>query len=86
MNDQELFQKNQTLSTEFDLYLHEHPELLDQIPDNSLIVLLPEFDKELKKKNMEMAKKEIKRGQPVVYVTLKKLRESRLEGLKLEVA
>ena len=50
ITEQELFLKNQKLSTEFDLYLAEHPEIEDQIPDNALIVLLSEYDKVLSKK------------------------------------
>ncbi|GFP34998.1 hypothetical protein HKBW3S43_00790 [Candidatus Hakubella thermalkaliphila] len=30
MTEKELFEKNQKLSTEFDLYLLDHPELLDK--------------------------------------------------------
>lgn len=86
MTEKELFEKNQKLSTEFDLYLLEHPELLEKIPENALIVLLPEFDKELKEKNLEMAKLHKEKGQPVVYVKVQKMRASRLEGLQLEVA
>ena len=54
MRNKELFEKNQKLSTEFDLYLLDHPEMRDDIPDNSLIVLLPEFDKKLKEKNLDV--------------------------------
>jgi len=54
MRNKELFKKNQKLSTEFDLYLLDHPEMRDDIPDNSLIVLLPEFDKKLKEKNLDV--------------------------------
>lgn len=86
ITEEELFLKNQKLSTEFDLYLAEHPEIEDQIPDNALIVLLPEYDKELSEKNMELAKRHREAGQPVVYVRIGKLRISRLEGLRLQVA
>ena len=86
MTEQELFLKNQKLSTEFDLYLAEHPEIEDQIPDNALMVLLPEYDKELSKKNMRLAKRHREPGQSVVYVRIDKLRISRLEGLRLQVA
>ena len=48
---EELFRKNQQLSTEFELYLLEHPEIEGKIPDNALIVLLPDYDKELAEKN-----------------------------------
>jgi len=32
MDEQEIFSKNVTLSTEFDKYLIEHPEFAEQIP------------------------------------------------------
>ena len=35
MNDQEIFSKNVTLSTEFNKYLIEHPEFAEQIPDEA---------------------------------------------------
>jgi hypothetical protein len=86
MASEELFAKNQKLSTEFDLYIMEHPEIEDQIPDNALIVLLPEYDKELARKNRELALRHREPGQPVVYVRIDRLRTSRLDGLQLQVA
>lgn len=86
MASEELFAKNQKLSTEFDLYITEHPEIEDQIPDNALIVLLPEYDKELARKNSELALRHREPGQPVVYVRIDRLRTSRLDGLQLQVA
>jgi hypothetical protein len=41
MNTQEMFEKNQRLSTEFDLYLLDHPEVAEQIPDGALLVFVP---------------------------------------------
>lgn len=86
MTDQELFMRNQQLSTEFELYLSEHPELEEQIPDNAMIVLLPEYDKELSSKNLELAIKNKERGQTIVYVKVLSLRTSRIEGLQLQFA
>ncbi len=86
MNTQEMFFKNQEISTEFDLYLLDHPEVTDRIPDGALVVFLPEFDKELAKKNRALAVKLREKGQPVVYVKVKRMTASRLEGLSLEVA
>lgn len=86
MTEKEIFEKNQILSTEFDLYLLEHQELLESIPHNALIALLPEFDTELREKNLEMIKFHREKGQPVVYVHVKRLLASRLEGLQLEIA
>ncbi len=86
MTREELFRKNQQLSTEFELYLLEHPEIEDKIPDNAMIVLVPEYDKELAKKNRELAGANKEPGQTIVYVKVKKLRASRIEGLSLQVA
>lgn len=55
MTEEDLFRKNQQLSTEFELYLLDHPEVEDIIPDNAMIVLVPEYDKELSEKNMNLA-------------------------------
>lgn len=86
MKSQEMFLKNQQLSTEFDLFILNHPEVADKIPDGALVVFLPEFDKSLARKNRELAKKLREKGQPLVYVKVKGMAASRLEGLSLEVA
>jgi len=86
MNSQEMFLKNQQISTEFALYILDHPEVADRIPDGALVVFLPEFDQSLAKKNRTVAVKQREKGQPVVYVKVKRLVASRLEGLSLEVA
>jgi hypothetical protein len=86
MTREELFKKNQQLSTEFELYLLEHPEIEDKIPDNAMIVLLPEYDRELADRNKELAEANKEAGQTIVYVRVEKLRASRIEGLTLQVA
>ncbi len=86
MDKKELFSKNQQLSTEFELYLLEHPEIEEQIPNNSLIVLIPEYDPELSKMNLEIASKSREKSQPLVYVKVQRLRKSRIDGLELQVA
>lgn len=86
MTREELFRKNQQLSTEFELYILEHPEVEEKIPDNAMIVLLPEYDKELAAKNMELAEANKEAGQQIVYVRVERLRASRIEGLTLQVA
>lgn len=86
MKAQEMFIKNQQLSTEFDLYLLDHPEVSDQIPEGALVVFLPDFDKNLAKRNRTLAAKLKEKGQPVLYIKVKRITASRLEGLSLEVA
>jgi hypothetical protein len=85
MTREELFRKNQQLSTEFELYLLEHPEIEEKIPDNSMIVLLPDYDKELAEMNIKLAEDHKEPGQEIVYVRVEKLRASRIEGLTLQV-
>ena len=86
MTREGIFRKNQQLSTEFELYILEHPEIEEKIPDNAMIVLLPEYDKELAEKNMELAEANKEAGQQIVYVKVERLRASRIEGLTLQVA
>lgn len=88
MTEKELFTKNIKLSTEFDLYLFEHPEVAEQIPENALIVLLPEEDPELCDKNLELAKARREPDQPIVTVRVEKVAppRSRLVNPRVEVA
>jgi hypothetical protein len=86
MTTREMFEKNQRLSTEFDLYLLDHPEMAEQIPDGALLVFVPAFDKELARRNRALARKSQGSGQPVVYVNVAQMSASRLQGLSLKVA
>lgn len=86
MTKEELFRKNQQLSTEFELYLLDHPEIEEKIPDNAMIVLLPDYDTQLAEKNKELAEANKEPGQAIVYVKVEKLRASRIERLSLQVA
>lgn len=86
MTTHEMFAKNQELSAELDLYLIDHPDVGDQIPDGALVVFVPEFDKKLARRNRALARKSRQAGQPIVYVRLSHLAASRLQGLRLEVA
>jgi hypothetical protein len=81
-----MFEKNQRLSTEFDLYLLDHPEVAEGIPDGALVVCVPAFDKELARRNRALARKSRGAAQPVVYVHLTRMAASRLQGLTLKVA
>jgi len=88
MTAHDLFTKNVKLSTEFDLYILEHPEVAEQIPDNALIVLLPKEDPEMCEKNLELAKARREPGQAVVHVWVEKVAppRSRIVNPRVEVA
>ena len=84
MTSREMFERNQQLSTEFDLYLLDHPDLADQIPDGALVVFIPAFDKGLARRNRALARKSRAPSQAVVYVQIDRMVASRLEGLTLK--
>lgn len=70
---EDLFKKNHMLGVEFDRYLLENPELLDQIPENEEVYSLPEENPELSQENLKAAQaQEAKRGK-VVLVRIGKL-------------
>jgi hypothetical protein len=51
-----------------------------------MIVLLPDYDKELSEINTKLAEANREPGQAIVYARVEKLRVSRIEGLTLQVA
>ena len=77
MTDEEVMQKNLTLSFEFSLYVTEHPEFASKIPSDSRIVLLPGDDPELARINQEIAAQakqfDDEPNRPVVFVTFERL-------------
>jgi hypothetical protein len=87
MTEEELVGKNLVLTTEFDRYILEHPEFSESIPANAQIVLLPEDDPELSRRNLELSRAQRESGQPVVYVRIEKLLPplSRLVNPRIEV-
>jgi hypothetical protein len=89
VNRKSFVYKNIVLNTEFNKYLAEHPAIADKIPDNALVVLLPEDDPALCRKNLALARRHRERNQPVVHVRVKKLApppKSRLVQPRLTVA
>lgn len=84
----EAFVKNHELVCEFDRYLLEHPKFADKIPFDALVVLLPQYDLELRKYNLNVAKKHREPGQSVIYVEIDgiKPQKSRLVRPKMKAA
>lgn len=77
--------RNSLLGLEFDRYLREHPEVAQQIPGNAQIVLLLEGDDEFNEWSTRLGTEQAEPGQPLIYVTIKKLgpAHSRIEELSL---
>jgi len=93
MDEQEIFSKNVTLSTEFNKYLVEHPEFAEQIPDEAIIVLLPADDPVLCQENLRLVEQNRSvddvPNRRVVHVKIERLAPlppSRLVNPTLEIA
>ena len=87
--EKEMIERNIELSAEFSRYLFEHPELEEKIPIGAEIVLLPEFDKELKEYNLGLGKNIESEDGKVVYVAIKNMRPkllSRIDKIELKSA
>ena len=85
-NEEKLVERNIELSAEFSRYLFEHPEIETKIPIEAEIILLPEFDQELKEFNLNLGKNIEASGNKVIYVTIKDIRPktlSRIEKIEL---
>jgi len=85
--EQEMIDLNIELSAEFSRYLFEHPEIEEKIPIDAEIVLLPEFDNELKEFNLNLGRNIKAEGDKVVYVVIKNIRSkvlSRIEKIEVE--
>ena len=78
--EEELFLKNVMLTTEFNKYLVEHPEFVEKIPQDSVVILLPEDDPEfcqkLKKLIARHRKIDDESNRPIVYVKIERLRKA----------
>ena len=86
MNNNPMAMRNLELSAEFSRYLFEHPEIEANLAPDAEIVLLPEFDTELRKYNEEIGRQMEANGERVVYVRVGHLRArslSRLENVAM---
>jgi hypothetical protein len=74
-NKETTVEKNITLSFEFERYILEHPEVLEQIPDGAQVVLLPQDDPELYRINLNAAQKARQAGEtvPIIFVEIEAL-------------
>ena len=64
--------KNLDLLNEFMKYAFENPEILEKIPPESELIILPIDDQELYKYNEKMANKMFSQGKNVALVKMKK--------------
>ena len=72
--EKELIEKNIELSGEFSRYLFEHSDVQEKIPIGSEIILLPDFDQELREFNLRLGKDIEASGGKVFYLSIKEIR------------
>lgn len=84
--EREMIDKNLDLIFEFEKYVLAHPEFADDIPDDALVIMQIEGDTEFNQWTRRLAHAQVEEGQPIVYITIKKLGtpRSRIEELELE--
>jgi hypothetical protein len=71
MKKESLVKKNLDLLDEFMKYAFDHPEVLDQIPHDASLVILPEGDASLERENRKTARRLRAKGEEVVTGKLK---------------
>jgi hypothetical protein len=84
--EKEMIERNIEISAEFSRYLFDHPEFEDKIPVGAEIILLPEFDEDLKQHNLMLGKEMESEGGKIIYVSIKEMRPkitSRIERIEL---
>jgi Family of unknown function (DUF5647) len=79
-------QKNAELVTEFDRYVREHLDFAERIPDNALVAMLVEGDEEFNRWSQEGAKRQSEKGQPIVYVKIKRIQPIRSRIQEIEIS
>lgn len=86
--EKKMMEKNLDLLFEFEKYVLEHPEITEKIPRDAVVFMKLAGDQKFNRWSARWAKRQAKKGQPLISVTVKKLGpiHSRIEGLALEHA
>lgn len=71
MKKESLVRKNLDLLDEFMKYAFDHPAILDEIPREATLVLLPEGDPSLHKENKKLLNRLKAKGEEVVAIKLR---------------
>jgi hypothetical protein len=80
--EKEMIGRNIELSAEFSRFLFEHPEIEERIPMDAEVILLPEFDPELKEFNLKLGKDIETTGSKVVFISIKEIRPKTLPRIE----
>ena len=72
-------ERNLALTGQVMQYILEQPHVLDSLPDDFVLVTLPEDDPEISRYNIELLETFGKGGKPIVFARLKSSRASLVE-------
>ena len=86
--EKKMIEKNLDLLFEFEKYVLEHPEITEKIPRDAIVFMKLVGNRKFNQWSARWAKRQAKKGQPLISVTVKKLSpvHSRIKGLALEHA
>lgn len=71
MTKDDIVKKNLDLHAEWMKYVFENPDVLDRIPKNAVLVILPEDDEELYRENYKVLEENKDKRIPVFVVRMK---------------
>ena len=71
MTKDDIVRKNLDLHEEWMKYVFENQDVLDRIPKNAVLVILPEDDEELYRENYKVLEENKGKGIPVFVVRMK---------------
>jgi hypothetical protein len=64
-------ERNLALTGEFTRYLLEHPNILQTLPEQFEVVILPEDDPDIRMYNLELLDRYSSEGKPIVFVRMR---------------
>jgi hypothetical protein len=71
MNKEKIIKRNLDLLDEFMKYAFDHPDILDEIPREASLVLLPEGDSSLEKENRKILDKLKAKGEETIAIRIR---------------
>jgi len=78
-------ERNAQLTGNFMHYILDHPKILDSLPDQFELVILPEDDPELRRYNLDLLDTFGSQGRPIVFVRLKSSKELDFKSARPQV-
>jgi hypothetical protein len=80
--EKKMIEKTLDLLFEFEKYVLEHPEITEKIPRDAIVFMKLVGNQKFNQWSVRWAKRQAKKGQPLVSVTVKKLSpvRSRIKG------